>query len=136
LKDNVVESMSSTETETVIHSDSDFATVAFLRVKSAILEDKPVDDTQAVLPPLLEDKYMDLGAIISKGPVTNKASVSSPSKSTPTLPSHIITTSLQAPWLVIGGIQASHRGEALPSIEQELRDCFKQAKGRSFTGPF
>ncbi|KDN51092.1 hypothetical protein RSAG8_00721, partial [Rhizoctonia solani AG-8 WAC10335] len=43
------------ETETVIHSDHSFATVAYLQIKDAVLEDKPQSTPSApTIPPLLD----------------------------------------------------------------------------------
>lgn len=48
-----------TEMDTVIHADNDFATVAYLRIKNAILERKDEDyDEDIYVPPLLEDDLL------------------------------------------------------------------------------
>lgn len=44
----------------MIHSDNAFASVAYLRIKHAELEDKEAQLIDPSVPPLLEEKYTDL----------------------------------------------------------------------------
>ena len=54
------------EVETVVHSDNDFATVAYLRVKKASLVAKEHSvDTQLTLPPILSQPFVALRDTIS-----------------------------------------------------------------------
>ncbi|KAG8960738.1 hypothetical protein FRC03_006175 [Tulasnella sp. 419] len=58
--------ISLTETEVVVHSDNDFATVAYLRIKNAELQSKEgVTDTKVAVPPLLDDLAAEILEICS-----------------------------------------------------------------------
>ncbi|KAF9818346.1 hypothetical protein IEO21_02861 [Rhodonia placenta] len=69
-----------TETETVIHSDNDFATVAYLRIKNATLEDKhsrlPIQPT---VPSLLSEAFEQIHHTVHK-------SLSDPPIKSPSIP--------------------------------------------------
>jgi diphthine-ammonia ligase len=57
----------STEVENVIHSDNDFATVAFLRIKSAELVPKaPSKLPDIPVPPLLEENFSGVEGTIAQ----------------------------------------------------------------------
>ena len=80
------------EVETVVHSDNDFATVAYLRIKKASLQPKTspstADSLDVTVPPVLTEAFSDLRDMVSnhasshhrdESVVTDmKSSVSSP----------------------------------------------------------
>lgn len=55
----------SDEVETVIHSDNDFATVAYLRIKKASLQEKEQGYEFIPIPPLLSDEFAEIEKRIS-----------------------------------------------------------------------
>ncbi|GBE79662.1 Diphthine--ammonia ligase [Sparassis crispa] len=118
------------EVETVIHSDSDFATVAYLRVKNAVLESK----TEAVtpdpaVPPLLSESYEQIRDMVS-------ASLSSQ----PQLANDDIELSSKAEhcdsgvfskrfgdWVSVTNVTIATPGSPTTlSIEDEVEQCFQK----------
>ncbi|KAH9951666.1 hypothetical protein B0H21DRAFT_185984 [Amylocystis lapponica] len=56
-----------TETEIVIHSDNDFATVAYLRIKGAVLEQKSTDfPLDLIVPPLLSPTQQAIYNVVTE----------------------------------------------------------------------
>ncbi|KAF8974438.1 hypothetical protein BDZ97DRAFT_23573 [Flammula alnicola] len=117
------------ETETVIHSDNDFATVAFLRIKGAELEAKPMSIQSASVPPLLEEDYEPVRDAVLKSQ-NDTATQSVPSSGAGTLdfqhPDAIVSDSRQKnSWVAISNVQAtfSRHGNTI-SIEEEVTQCF------------
>ncbi|KAG2013521.1 hypothetical protein CC2G_010422 [Coprinopsis cinerea AmutBmut pab1-1] len=117
------------EIETVIHSDNDFATVAYLRVKKGALEPKP-DIVQGALsiPPLLEDPYIDLEATL-KG---SHIEFSSPREWTGSFPSQLPPSShKRGNWVAVSNV---HRSVPLGApaadlpISEEVEECFSILK--------
>jgi diphthine-ammonia ligase len=105
----------------VIHSDNDFATVAFLRIRGAQLEAKvattlPVVDT----PPLLEDEYLTVYE------AANQAQIESPSFRHPKVPS--IRSRQVGPWVSISNV---HFPSEDSTLKDEVTKCFELLKGVS-----
>jgi diphthine-ammonia ligase len=117
-----------TETETVIHSDSDFATVAYLRVKTARLDQKAIAPLPVAVPELLEDEFEQINnaALQRDTHSARLTGLASPFISQADIQAeHLATTSTkQYPWVAIGGIQSA--GSPEQSIEDEVRECFSQ----------
>jgi diphthine-ammonia ligase len=117
------------ETETVIHSDSDFATVAFLKIKKAELVSKQSSTPTAQEPPLLENLYLDL-----EETVNHAADDDVPLKKPIDLQLRDNLPPVRQfdgrPWIVLGGIQCSYTGL---SIEDTVQDCFQQVTGQLHT---
>ncbi|KDR83614.1 hypothetical protein GALMADRAFT_235897 [Galerina marginata CBS 339.88] len=121
------------DTETVIHSGSDFAAVAYLRVKAAELVPKPPKPTSAQAvstPPLLEDEFKALqGAILQsqgRSEARNLPSLHVGSRAFhhPTGPVSSIGLRKGA-WVVVANIQVSLlEGENDITIEEEVIRCF------------
>jgi len=117
------------ETETVIHSDSDFATVAFLRVKNAKLVTKEVDNHEAHIPSLLEDHFEEV-----KNAVQESQAQPSPLGAIPFFQKNVELRSLKSvpstslrkgSWVVIGEVQASvSQDMGSLSLEDEVKQCF------------
>lgn len=114
------------ETETVIHSDNDFATVAYLRVLKASLQDKV--ECQAVdptIPPLLEEKFHSVQDDV----------LATPSTPMPKPAIHPVQLTIRASpsvdpnrkWLAFTDIQCS--SNAGQSVEDEARECFRLLLG-------
>lgn len=120
-----------TETETVIHSDNDFATVAYLRIKNATLEDKhsrlPIQPT---VPSLLSEAFEQIHHTVHK-------SLSDPPIKSPSIPDENIaqlpkvadcpTIKRIGQWVAIADISVICTSDV--SLEDEVRDCFLQLQG-------
>ncbi|TFY59943.1 hypothetical protein EVJ58_g5455 [Rhodofomes roseus] len=117
------------EVETVIHSDNDFATVAYLRVKNAVLEPKPEElHIGPAIPPLLSEVFAEVQNAVVRA-------VDRPSY--PPDPSGmelVDDSSLHPPgtsvskvgrWVAVANITASDSDGVL-STEDEVRNCFEQ----------
>lgn len=115
--------------ETVIHSDNDFATVAYLRIKSATLEPKSSVGINPQIPPLLEDEYDSIRIAVEEsqdmhGPVVDIPKYSPESSVLYWPPS----TKLLGPWVAITNVHRRLVGGEI-SIEDEVRECFCQLQG-------
>jgi len=115
------------ETKIVIHSDNDFATVAYLRVLDASLEDKAeVAPVEPAIPLLLEQEFATVQEELL-------------SASSPSLPDLVLrpfelsiyNSSLANPssmWLAVTDVQSDNPAEQ--SIEYEARECFRILQDR------
>ncbi|KAF9534194.1 hypothetical protein CPB83DRAFT_803923 [Crepidotus variabilis] len=114
-----------TETETIIHSDNDFATVAFLRIKGARLEAKSPDIIKDIFtPPPLVDKNFEL---VQSAVEQSQEEVSNVSPS-------FVNLSLKHPeasvplsrrignWIGVSGIQAQQNAGLV--LKDEIKECF------------
>ncbi|KAI5830420.1 hypothetical protein K523DRAFT_381775 [Schizophyllum commune Tattone D] len=117
--------------ETVIHSDNDFATVAYLRIKSATLEPKPESSAhfEVAIPPLLDEDATDVREAVEKSqsvdvprPDGDSLSIESPG----TLPKDISVREAED-WVAIGNIQHPSPDASL-SLEDEMTACFELLK--------
>lgn len=120
------------ETETVIHSDSDFATVAFLRIKGARLEPKPTsEDIDLIVPKLLEDEYDSVAQALHE--IRGEDYVSS-SSSLPDSASLAESHSRKIKtWVAIADIHRKLDSDGPPiSLEDEVRECFHILRGPYF----
>ncbi|KAJ7684045.1 hypothetical protein B0H17DRAFT_1226051 [Mycena rosella] len=111
-----------TEVETVIHSDSAFATVAFLRIKTAVLEPKPVAGLPDFhVPNVLDERF----ASVQDQMTQFQSELSSTHiKSDTSQSSHpILTTQSKKidPWVAISSVSSTTVGN---SIEEEVQQCF------------
>ncbi|KAH8105926.1 hypothetical protein BXZ70DRAFT_998103 [Cristinia sonorae] len=110
------------ETETVIHSDSDFATVAYLRVLKGVLEEKQPQAVELVIPPLLENDFVAVQNLAK-----NALLISSPAPDIYPIPVSIpcSSASSSSKWVAIADIQVQPGLDFELSIEDEARECFK-----------
>ncbi|KAF7352671.1 Diphthine--ammonia ligase [Mycena venus] len=113
-----------TEVETVIHSDSDFATVAYLRIKNATLQPKSIT-TQPVfhIPEVLEEKFASIRDHITSLEVQED---SIDTRSQPSQPSNIAGSSARSKqlssWIAVSNV---HSWESGGSVEDEVTRCFR-----------
>ena len=120
--------------ETVIHSDNSFATVAFLRIKDAVLESKSAESLTASIPPLLSDQYNAVrNTILSSQEKSRTAEL--PSMNQPALTfnhSTMATSSLQKNnWVAISNVQTNgFQSESDMTVEEEVTKCFQILTGR------
>ncbi|KDQ29328.1 hypothetical protein PLEOSDRAFT_1112220 [Pleurotus ostreatus PC15] len=122
------------ETETVIHSDSDFATVAFLRIKEASLEDKPInEDFDLAVPSVLQAKPQ---MIYEKLQEHDGGLVNGTPPSFGTLVERLVessrgttTTNENGAWISVSSVQANESGGSI-TVEEEVRQCFELLLGK------
>ncbi|KAH7930747.1 hypothetical protein BV22DRAFT_1078565 [Leucogyrophana mollusca] len=122
------------ETEVVVHSENDFAPVAFLRLKSVSLERKSDGITMdARIPPLLEDRTTQLHdsvcASISQSeytPVGHHASAFSP-----IAPQTGTSSIVRGSWVSVANVHRDLSDDTAGlTIEDEVRSCFLQLQDR------
>ncbi|KAH9966095.1 hypothetical protein BC827DRAFT_1369118 [Russula dissimulans] len=117
------------ETETVIHSDNDFATVAFLRIRRASLDLKPDQDCSVAVPALLDPTYLQIALFIEAG-LSNNAQSPGPiqpqSYSNKSLdnPPGASTSTFLGNWVSVGNVHRDVRDASDVSLEDEVRECF------------
>ncbi|KAI5123446.1 hypothetical protein M0805_006150 [Coniferiporia weirii] len=115
------------EVETVIHSDNDFATVAYLRVKKASLEVKePFRSELIAIPPLLTAAFSDLEVVLAKAcdRRVQKELAERTVDADFTIHAHHPTSSVRAgKWTIISNLQREP-GSNIESIE-EVERCFR-----------
>ncbi|KAJ7068402.1 hypothetical protein C8F01DRAFT_1118081 [Mycena amicta] len=108
------------EVETVIHSDNDFASVAFLRIKNAILQDKEVDSTaDCYVPEVLDEDAVAIRDSIDSSDF-RRIVKSSPNNH------HILESGVRSKeihgWISVVNVVANLDEGA--SIEEEVGRCF------------
>ncbi|QRW01517.1 diphthamide biosynthesis protein [Ceratobasidium sp. AG-Ba] len=112
------------ETKTIVHSDHAFATVAYLEVTNAILEDKLGSvSLEPTIPPLLDETALRIQAALSARQ-NNPTPEDGPTASqTVTIEPKIHVT---GPWAYISDVQ----GDLPPkeSVEDEVVACFDKIK--------
>ncbi|KAF9464425.1 hypothetical protein BDZ94DRAFT_1297190 [Collybia nuda] len=118
-----------TETETVIHSDSAFATVAFLRIKKAVLEPKTVNESLKVyIPPMLDTGFVALHDTVSESErnmTTLMVEKRKAEQDRDELQQGITHTARLGSWVSVSNIQRSIDDTPLViSIEEEVTQCF------------
>ncbi|KAI9066739.1 hypothetical protein FKP32DRAFT_1645143 [Trametes sanguinea] len=117
------------EVETVVHSDNDFATVAYLRVKQASLQPKDLSgDFDITVPQILSEPFLDLRDLVSSHPRTPQR---------PQRPNGEAGLSLLrgshrriGNWVTIANIHCDEgKSSSIEfSIEDEVRECFEMLK--------
>jgi diphthine-ammonia ligase len=119
--------------ETIIHSESGFASVAFLRINKAHLEKKKVkaDPFAVAIPPLLRPPFLELQQSVS--------SITVEERPTGILPVEIskverqIVDRILGNWLAVTEITAKLPPQSAEiCIEDELRLCFTALEGKKY----
>jgi diphthine-ammonia ligase len=126
----------SIETEHVIHSDNDFATVAYLRVKEATLEEKTETSTNgARVPALIEEDIEGIKMAVCGVGEHQVAQVSARIGAT-TLDLAAVSDEINSsqrtvgPWVATGNVQSIHTSErGARTVEEEVIECFRQLEG-------
>jgi diphthine-ammonia ligase len=121
----------SEEVESVIHSDSDFATVAYLRVKEGRLEAKeshPTSENLAV-PQLLEGEHKDVEGVLSRTALEVREWPQLARIETPLLEPK---TSRVGDWIAVSNIQIPSLQQQSISLEAEVGQCFEMVEGTYF----
>ncbi|KAJ3971502.1 hypothetical protein EV361DRAFT_989549 [Lentinula raphanica] len=111
-----------TDVETVIHSDHDFAVVAYLRIKNARLEPRSGSyPVQLRIPPLLDETYEAVRSLATEAePSSSNAAISSQSVHN----THVFAPGLRkrGKWVAVTNVQAKCFADE--SIENEITKCF------------
>lgn len=118
--------MSRDETEVVIHSDNDFATVAYLRIKSATLVPKleSFDPATVRIPPLLKGDSGESMSLDEKSSVLD----TSLSQSSEGSSYHPASSIKRGNWAAVANIQTVLDTRDL-SISDEVSSCFELLRG-------
>jgi diphthine-ammonia ligase len=118
--------------EIVIHSDNDFASVAFLRIKNAILEPKNnITPPLAFTPALLESDFIAVrdSVMESQGSaMPPKVTLSEHAHLTETRQPSVVCKKLGS-WVYIADIHGDISGDPEISIEAEVQECFHRLQG-------
>ncbi|KAG7449048.1 uncharacterized protein BT62DRAFT_944940 [Guyanagaster necrorhizus] len=113
------------ETEVVIHSDNDFATVAYLRVKNAVLLPKDSTTMNVLVPPLLISPIYTniLHTITSKesSSLSRSISLDTPVDSKTQCEFGILSARV-GPWITVSNVQSQNPDNVI--IEEEVTECF------------
>lgn len=111
------------ETEQVIHSDSGFATVAYLRVKNAKLVPKEPQEVSLTIPSILEDGYCHIVEETQSDKVESDPLDIQPTPLTDfvDLFSNQTSSTLCNNWVTVSNVQ--HEGDGI-SLEEEVEKCF------------
>jgi len=113
------------DTEIVIHSDNDFATVAFLRIKDATLEPKDGNANADVEIPSLLDEHFE---VVRRSLVQLERDPSRSDSHTPTERLELKVSSVRkGKWIAVANVQANVTVDM--SIEEEVTQCFKILNG-------
>ncbi|KIK67997.1 hypothetical protein GYMLUDRAFT_155202 [Collybiopsis luxurians FD-317 M1] len=115
-----------TEVETVIHSDNDFATVAYLRIKNARLEPKRFSNDMFQLshPPLLDETFEAVRQSVVESDSIPSSGGDSFHKLDPDFP---LATKQGGNWIAITNVQVKDFAER--SVEDEVQECFNILQG-------
>ena len=119
--------------ETIIHSDNDFATVAYVRIKNATLEPKDSTISPSVhVPPLLEPGFFEVhnAAKESEGSVTRPPDAHFDSSQFRFAPARGIMIKRLGRWVAISNVQRNTDVSAEITMEEEVEQCFRNLKGR------
>jgi len=108
----------STEVEPVIHSDNSFATVAYLRVKSARLEPKlSFGSFQVPTPPLLDELFVDPLGVRSVASTHQPEAMAYP-----------VAVTRSGSWVNVTNVQIQPSSSSDLSLDDEVLYCFELLK--------
>ncbi|KAG1833394.1 hypothetical protein EV424DRAFT_1365178 [Suillus variegatus] len=120
-------------TEVVMHTDNDFAPVAYLRIKQASLHPKESStDGKVEVPPLLDDRFGELKNVVETSVLEQYEKGSSgtyePTNKLHHIPDHPSTHAIGS-WLAVGNIHSNLSLRSEIPLEEQVRDCFIQLQG-------
>ncbi|KAG1759806.1 hypothetical protein EDD22DRAFT_848950 [Suillus occidentalis] len=121
------------ETEVVMHTDNEFAPVAYLRIKQASLCPKESSmDGRVEVPPLLEDRFDELKNVVENSVIggyeTSSGGTYQPTNRPRCIPDHPSTHAVGS-WLAIGNIHPDSSLNSGIPFEEHVRDCFIRLQG-------
>ena len=119
-----------TETETIIHSDNDFATVAYLRIKSATLQEKDATPAELTIPSQIEERFDELRCDVERSQQSNQLEDAPAPYEPKDYTLYFPTTSRKfGQWLVVYNVHSLAQNEANVPIEEEVLKCFQNLGG-------
>ena len=121
-----------TDVEVVIHSDNDFASVSYLRIKGATLENKPDRRDHLIVPPLLEANFARIESLMRDRRHSADPSIhaySEPGASHPVAPPHGPSRSRRGDWVAVGDV-CCMTSQGI-TFEEEVIHCFRALQGIS-----
>ncbi|KAG2156182.1 hypothetical protein DEU56DRAFT_906354 [Suillus clintonianus] len=121
------------ETEVVMHTDNEFAPVAYLRIKRASLHPKESStDGRVEIPPLLEDRFGELKNTVESSIleyINGSRSVYELLANKPHhTPDHPSIRAIGS-WLAVGNIHPEPTLDSEIPLDQQVRKCFIQLQG-------
>lgn len=119
------------DVETIIHSDNDFATVAYSRIKDACLADKdPSFDMPITAPPLLLPEFQGMMILLKdSAPIAEDDTLWTFTPLDTTEQRTISTSSCKlGNWVSVSNVQQAER-DAYP-VSEEVASCFKILQGK------
>jgi diphthine-ammonia ligase len=112
----------------VVHSDHAFATVAYLQIKDAILEDKPQSISIApTIPLLLEEVATELELSVAERKERSSLEARRLAEGIVRYPSVDTQVVRQNEWLFVPNVQCNFLSRGTP-IEDEVISCFDMIK--------
>jgi len=119
------------DVETVIHSDSGFAAVSYLKVKEATLEEKPESGRNLTVPPLLDANFALMQALLRGNHSVDSPTyaISKPVTHQPQVQSRGSSGSRRGGWVAIGNVFCA-TGQDI-TFEEEVIQCFCDLRGSS-----
>ncbi|KAH7916170.1 hypothetical protein BJ138DRAFT_1169482 [Hygrophoropsis aurantiaca] len=122
------------ETEVVVHSDNEFAPVAFFRMKDVSLERKSdIDPLIVQTPLLLESEATQVYDAISvaQSRTSFEATRFNASDISSTIPHNGMSSKAIGPWIAVANVHRDLSDDiAELTIEEEVRQCFSKLQGR------
>jgi diphthine-ammonia ligase len=118
------------EMETVTHADNDFATVAFVRIKKAVLEEKQPSTASARIPPLLDEDMVEIQQAVEAEEDTDSEDTAAPTKpreASEAAPPLARSVSQRGSWIVVGTVEVPS-ADSVP-LEDEVNACFRLVRG-------
>ena len=117
------------DVETVVHSDNGFAAVSYLRVKGAILKEKPESENKLTVPPLLETDFARIQTSLRGDHSVDGSihAVSEPATCQSTDQSRGSSGSRRGSWVAVGNVFCE-TGQDI-TFEEEVTQCFSDLQG-------
>lgn len=116
-----------------MHTDNEFAPVAYLRIKRASLHPKESSmDGRVEVPPLLEDRFGELKNVVETSVIEGHENGSSGTYQFTNKPHRILDHPSKraiGSWLAIGNIHPVPFSDSRISFGEQVRDCFIQLQG-------
>ncbi|KAJ7590852.1 hypothetical protein C8J56DRAFT_1134729 [Mycena floridula] len=117
------------EVETVIHSDNDFATVAFLRVRSAHLEPKQhLLSVEVGVPPLLDEIGSRIQDIVLPNDLPSQTRTVNDGLANSA--EFRVASIKRGSWISVTNVQADLKDGYVISFQDEVRECFLTLQAR------
>ena len=115
----------------MIHSDNDFASVSYLRIKGATLEEKPERRDDLIIPPLLGAGFARIQTMMRDHQQHSMDApahaLSEPGTPAPAAPSRGPSRSRRGDWVAVGNVHCMI-GQAT-TFEKEVTQCFCELQG-------